>query len=106
MRLLIILSFLCGLTACATGPKSCEQLAWEAAGQALSSTIYQQEEYMGWVAMKNSSDLSGATTGTTQDHDWFETGESSGPRSMTSYRGLSSREAFDKTMKTCMAAKQ
>ena len=89
------------LTACSTAPKTCQQLAWEAAGQAMSNVIYQLNETMNYQEMKNNADISGGEVGAVVDRHVYDTGETSGPYSMTNYKGLSSRQAYDAVLKTC-----
>jgi hypothetical protein len=91
------------LSACATAPKTCEQLAWEDAGQALSKTLYAMDSSTEYTMLKNNSSIAGEYTGSLIDHDWPDTGNTSGPNSGTNYKGLSSREAFDLAMQKCGA---
>jgi hypothetical protein len=85
------------LTACSTTPKTCEQLAWEASGQAMSNTQYNLERQQDWNKQVNCAN--GCLN--TPLLDTVDTGQANGPASTTNYKGLSSREAYDKVMLTC-----
>jgi hypothetical protein len=95
----IILSFLM-LTACSTmTPRTCEQRAWESAGNAMANTQYALNEKLDWDMKVNCSSANGCAN--TPILSSINSGQANGPQSDTHYRGLSSREAFDNALKTC-----
>jgi hypothetical protein len=86
------------LISCSTYTKrTCEQRAWEAAGNALDSTTQMAHDEAFERRDRNST-----ATGMDSPHDGqVLSGEWSGPHSETPYRGPSSREAYDKVMASC-----
>jgi hypothetical protein len=101
MNKLILLSLI--LAGCASSPinerERCEQRAWESAGNAMSNTQYSLEEKLGWDMLTNCT--IGLGCNMTPVTHGYDTGFANGPGSMTNYKGLSSREAFNKSMKEC-----
>jgi hypothetical protein len=95
MRILILALL---LTGCAT-QKTCEQLAFEAAGQAMSNVQYNQDRYNDYQMMIACSSANGCLTMPLKSG--YDTGMTSGQYSQTGYRGLNSRQAYEKTLSTC-----
>jgi hypothetical protein len=94
----LILSFLL-LTACSTTPKTCQQVAWEDAGQAMSNVQWNLEEKMEWDRKAHCTITNGCANSPLVSE--VITGLTSGPHSDTNYRGLSPRQAYDKAMLLC-----
>lgn len=96
IRTVVVITAL--LTACSTyTPRTCEQKAWEAAGNAMSNTQYNLDEKMEWDKRVNCAN--GCLN--TPIVDSVDTGQANGPDSQTGYRGQSSREAYDAAIKQC-----
>jgi len=92
------ISLLLFLTACSSN-KSCNQLALESAGQAMSNVQYNLSRYNDYQALINCSSANGCPI--MPFKSGYDTGATSGQYSQTGYRGLSPREAYDTVLKTC-----
>ena len=93
-----LISLLILLSGCAT-PKSCEQVAWEDAGQAMSNVQYNLSRYNDYQMLIACSSANGCLNMPLKSG--YDTGMTSGQYSQTGYRGLSSRQAYDKALKEC-----
>jgi hypothetical protein len=88
------------VTGCSTTPKPCQQAAWEDAGQAMANVQYQLHETLEWDKYVNCTITNGCANAPLLSQ--VITGLTSGPYSDTHYRGLSSRQAYDKAMLLCV----
>jgi hypothetical protein len=86
------------LTGCATH-KTCEQLAFEAAGQAMSNVQYNLTRYNDYQMMIACSSANGCLNMPLKSG--YDTGATSGKYSQTGYRGLSPREAYNYALIGC-----
>jgi hypothetical protein len=102
IRTVVIISAL--LTACSTmTPRTCEQKAWEAAGNAMANVQYNLEAQTDWNKRVNCTSFPVCMEAPILST--IETGYSSGPTSDTFYKGPSSREAYVAALKTCQSPK-
>jgi hypothetical protein len=81
------------------GLLTCEQKAWEAAGNAMSNEQYNLSQQADRNMLAHCSSANGCPNVPLKDN--YDTGESSGKYSNTNYRGLNSRKAYDQVMETC-----
>jgi hypothetical protein len=86
------------LTACAAKP-TCEQQAYEAAGNAMANVQYNLNRQADRNAMVNCSSANGCPNVPLKDT--YDTGESSGQYSNTAYRGPNARQAYDRVIARC-----
>jgi hypothetical protein len=87
-------------TGCSTmTPRTCEQRAWEAAGNAMSNVQFNLDRYNDYQAMINCSSANGCPIMPLKST--IDTGMASGKSSPTNYHGLSSREAYETALNTC-----
>jgi hypothetical protein len=100
MQIGYISALFVGLIGCSTmTPRTCEQKAWEAAGNAMSNVQYNLNRQSDRNAMVNCSSANGCPSVPQKDN--YYTGESSGQYSNTDYRGLNPRQAYDNALKDC-----
>ena len=99
MRIGLISLFLV-LAGCSTMThRTCEQRAWEAAGNAMSNVQYNLENQADRNMLINCSSANGCPNMPLKDN--YDTGKSSGQHSNTNYHGLNSRQAYDQALKDC-----
>jgi len=94
---LITLSLLAGCTT----PQTCEQLALQSSNNALNQTVDKLHEHYDYLKYKNMNNKSGTYNTTTDGDRNVGRQDVSGKYSESDYTGLSSREAYDTTLKSC-----
>lgn len=83
-----------------TNMEQCEDVAYTAAGQAMSNVQYNLDEYNDRQMLINCSSANGCPNMPLKS-EW-DSGMASGPQSPTGYRGLGSGEAFKMAYKECL----